>query len=535
MHKRHKPGRVRVSLFAFVVVGGLLLVAGLIWQPIQIQKQAYVSADKVLLDYASLAATELEKRFVTRLGKDVIYPTLIQWCRPHDTRTDRAYVQRALRAARRDGTEAIDDGLAISLFHLNEQGLDFVGEVLSGEAVVWIKSTAERGDEQWLYRGEWINTSGELLVYTQRDGMAGGYQACGFRMNPAVLEANLRAAIDEGPLLPQWLAAGRLENRFVAATLFDPDGQLLFEIVDNNVPSDVSPDYIRTTPRPLEYDPQRVLSNFTLQIGFLRDPSRMIVAGDLSSKSMRWLVPVMIFAVLLLAAAVWLLRREQGVIRMREDFVSEVSHELRTPLTQIRLFAETLRKNRTRSDEERRHALDTIDRESRRLSQLVENILRVSRVQDRYKPEIEDVPLFPLVDELLQSFRALHSPTTFAIDIPEHVSVRADRHALRQVLLNLLDNAIKFGPPDQTVTISARVEPERTFVRVSDEGPGISASDKDHIWETFYRGESSTSSGSGIGLSVARELIEAMGGGVRVEDSENGATIAFWLASNGND
>ena len=152
--------------------------------------------------------------------------------------------------------------------------------------------------------------------------------------------------------------------------MFDPNGEFLFEVTGKNVPDDVSLAYLRTTPQLLEYDPQRLLSNFSLQLGFLQHPSRMIVAGDLSSKSMRWLVPVMIFAVLLLAAAVLLLRREQNVIRLRENFVSEVSHELRTPLTQIRLFAETLRENRARNDEERQHALDTIDRESRRLSHL---------------------------------------------------------------------------------------------------------------------------------------------------------------------
>lgn len=534
MYKRYKPRRARASLLAFVVVGGFLLVAALIWQPIQIQKQASISADRVLLDYASLAATELEKRFVTRLGKDVVYPTLIRWCRPHDTEPRNGpYITRpypanqdALRIVRNDGT-------ALSLFHLSDKRLDYVGEALSDDAVIWLKSRAQSGDEQWLYRGEWIPDSGELLIFTQRDAAVGGYLVCGFRLDLSVLASNLRAAIDEGPLLPQWLADGRIENRFIVATLFDPQGDMLFEVSAKNVPEDVSLAYLRTTPKILEYDPQHLLSNFSLQIGFLQHPSRMIVAGDLSSKSMRWLVPVMIFAVLLLAAAVWLLRREQSVIRMREDFVSEVSHELRTPLTQIRLFAETLRENRARSDEERQHALNTIDRESQRLSHLVENILRVSRVQDRYTPTLDDVLLLPLVDEILQSFRALHSETTFALDVSPEITLRADRHALRQIILNLLDNAVKFGPADQTVSLSVVAEENRIRVRVSDEGPGIPAADKDRIWDTFYRGESSA--GSGIGLSVVRELVEAMGGDVFVEGSEIGATIGFWLTTAAHD
>ncbi len=522
-------------MLAFIVLGGFLLVAALIWQPIQIQKQAFVSADRVLLDYASLAATELEKRFVTRLGKEVVYPTLIQWCRPHDTGSDGPYITRPLPANNRSRRTALDDGIAESLFHMNEQRLDYIGDALSSDAVEWLQARAESGDEQWLYRGQWIPQSSELLIFTQRDAMVGGYLVCGFRLEQSVLASNLRAAIDEGPLLPKWLADGRIENRFIVATLFDPNGEFLFEVTGKNVPDDVSLAYLRTTPQLIEYDPQRLLSNFSLQLGFLQHPSRMIVAGDLSSQSMRWLVPVMIFSVLLLAAAVWLLRREQAVIRLREDFVSEVSHELRTPLTQIRLFAETLRENRARSDTERQHALDTIDRESRRLSHLVENILRISRVQDRYKPDIEGVLLLPLFDELVQPFRALHSKTTFVLDIAPDITLQADRHALRQVLLNLLDNAVKFGPSDQTVTLSAFAEAGRTFVHISDEGPGISASDKGHVWETFYRGESSTSSGSGIGLSVARELVEAMGGGIEVEENPNGATIAFWLPSGDHD
>ena len=141
------------------------------------------------------------------------------------------------------------------------------------------------------------------------------------------------------------------------------------------------------------------------------------------------------------------------------------------------------------------------------------------------------MPLRPLVDELLKSFRVLHAKTTFVLEVPAHITLRADRHALRQVILNLLDNAVKFGPAEQTVTVSAVAESGRTNVRVSDQGPGIPASDRNHVWETFYRGESATGSGSGIGLAVARELVEAMGGGVQVEDNTNGATISFWLAS----
>jgi len=151
----------------------------------------------------------------------------------------------------------------------------------------------------------------------------------------------------------------------------------------------------------------------------------------------------------LIGTALLQLRRESQLTRLRSDFISGVSHELRTPLAQIRMFSETLTLGRVRSDEERRRSLAIIDQEARRLTHLVENLLHFSR-SERQTTHITPEPtaLAPLVQEVLDGFAPLAAArgATLAATVPEDLVVPADPGAVRQMLLNLLDNAVKYGP-----------------------------------------------------------------------------------------
>jgi signal transduction histidine kinase len=214
---------------------------------------------------------------------------------------------------------------------------------------------------------------------------------------------------------------------------------------------------------------------------------------------------------------------------VKSELVSGVSHELRTPLAQIRMFAEMLRLGWVRSDDERQRSVAIIDQEARRLSHLVENILQFSRAE-RLAPRLSVAPLelTALVNEVVESFAPLAAARGVTVRTTHSgdVSALGDRDALRQVLLNLLDNAVKYGPEGQTITAGTRVAADgRVQVWVDDEGAGIPARDKARVWEPFRRLDHAVEagiSGNGIGLAVVRELVTAQGGTVSVHDAPRG-------------
>ena len=223
------------------------------------------------------------------------------------------------------------------------------------------------------------------------------------------------------------------------------------------------------------------------------------------------------------------LHRERHLARVKSELVSGVSHELRTPLAQIRMFAEMLRLGWVRSDDERQRSVAIIDQEARRLAHLVENILQFSRAErTTLRVALEPLELTSLVDEVVESFAPLAASRGVTVRTAHagHATALADRDALRQILLNLLDNAVKYGPAGQTVTAGTRVVNDtQVQLWIDDQGTGIPARDKARVWEPFRRLDRAVEagiSGNGIGLAVVRELVVAQGGTVTVHDAAGG-------------
>jgi signal transduction histidine kinase len=234
-----------------------------------------------------------------------------------------------------------------------------------------------------------------------------------------------------------------------------------------------------------------------------------------------------LIAVLFAIAAILHLRRERELVRARRDFVASVSHELRTPLAQIRMFSETLLLRREDNEEERMRWIGIIGREARRLGDLVENILLFSHIDAarvRLEPERTDVG--ELVEEVVEAYVPIAESRRMRIvaDAPSRIFAVVDPRALRQVVVNLVDNALKYGPAGQTVAVE--VERDGTVARlaVSDEGPGVPRSEHARVWQPFVRlGKAgSATNGSGIGLAVVRSLVEQQGGSVTIEERLQG-------------
>jgi len=265
-----------------------------------------------------------------------------------------------------------------------------------------------------------------------------------------------------------------------------------------------------------------------MRVSLRPDFAGMLIVGGLPGSRIPALVALFVIAAGLLTVALLQLRRQQQLARLRTDFVSGVSHELRTPLAQIRWFAELLHLGKLRTEEERERSAGIIDQEARRLTYLVENVLNFSRSEkgtNRISPSPADL------DHEIQDVIELFAPLararkmTLATALDANAVVTLDRDALRQILLNLLDNAAKYGPPGQTITVGSEIAGDVARIWVEDQGPGIPHEDRRRVWDPYVRlsrSAESATGGSGIGLSVVRELVELHGGRTRAEGSPGG-------------
>lgn len=221
-------------------------------------------------------------------------------------------------------------------------------------------------------------------------------------------------------------------------------------------------------------------------------------------------------------------RREQALTEIRADFVASTSHELRTPLAQIRMFAELMRKGSLRTPEDVDRALRVIEKEANRLTILVDNILNFTRLRKRVSRE---VPVPARVAEearqVVADFEPLAHERQVRVDVlaDEDAVAFVDSLALRQVLINFLENAVKYGPRGGRVLVRAERDQGRVRVSVEDEGPGVPPAEREKVWRAFYRRQESIDTGetgSGIGLAVVRELVLQFGGTTRVEAGDTG-------------
>ena len=260
----------------------------------------------------------------------------------------------------------------------------------------------------------------------------------------------------------------------------------------------------------------------------------LLIGGVPSSRLPTYLLLLGVAIVVTLAALVQL-KRSRELASLRSHFVANVSHELRTPLAQISMFSETLMLDRERSPEERRHFLSVIQREARRLTHLVEGVLRFSRGEagaTAIRAERRD--LVADVSETIVAFQPLAAAADATVTLVADAAAFAwaDSGAVRQIVLNLLDNAIKYGPAGQAVTVRVGVDGADAIVSIEDEGVGIPESDRQRVFEPFARLERAglpRVSGSGIGLSIVRDLVIAHGGRVWVDagSSGRGTRVSF--------
>lgn len=228
-----------------------------------------------------------------------------------------------------------------------------------------------------------------------------------------------------------------------------------------------------------------------------------------------------------------MLGRIQQSFETQRLFLADASHELRTPLTAIRANVETLRRNKEIDPAERDETLRIVEREVDRMGRLVDDLLSLARADAGQAPQMSDVALDALLLEVYHQQRALAGKVRLSLGAFQPVQITGDRDQLKQLLLNLLDNALRHTPAGGSVTVDLLHEDHVVMIRVRDTGAGIAPEHLPHIFERFYRADPTrtrATGGTGLGLAISQEIAAAHGGRIEVASIlGEGSTFTVFL------
>lgn len=513
--------RRAASITALLVLAlGLAVVLAL--QGLRASQHQTAQAERVLRDYSAFAASQFSMRSARNLWYWGFIPTL------------KAIDHQAGRLGRLPAPGHLpnaDDSMTTTFF----AGIRYIFQVDTGAGRVTFGGP--RPPEVWQH---WLldTVFAELRTLPPNEevaavlgGPGGARNVTVFSLPRAAPRARVQGfVVDQSALLPyfDYVATSMplLPRALTGGVTLDSIGSVV-------VRGATGPPLYRTEP---QYESSIVghdtlgsyIANLRVDVSLRPEMAGRLVIGGLPKSRLPLLLTLLVLTAGLIVIALIQLKRESDLAALRTEFVSGVSHELRTPLAQIRMFAETLLLGRVRSEEERQRSLGIIDQEARRLTTLVENLLHFSR-SERQSLRISPAPtlLGPVIRRVLESFTPLTETrgVRLATALADGLVANVDEGALRQMLLNLLDNAVKYGPEGQAVTVGSEAVLDRVRIWVQDQGPGVPPGERERVWERFWRLErdrGTAIAGTGIGLSVVRELATLHGGRAWVETAPAG-------------
>jgi signal transduction histidine kinase len=486
-----------------------------------VEREHRAAAERVVRDYAAIVADDLLRRIVFEFemfGFRPVRSAMVQWLTEEkrlptlEELTRGAYPQRRAAAALVDRMFLIDIAErtivppvspAVDRWLLDNIE-SAIAERTRASAYQVIVTTIAGRDHYFVYSLA-LEKDRRIAAFTVREDELPRFAARAFAARN---------------VLPGIVGNRRLENGDVFVRIHRAGFELLRTPGTFNVETGV--DFPVKPPLHYMFGPARVEASIAP-----RAIPQLIVGGMPRPRVVSSILTLATTAAALVGAG-WVRKREKQLERARLDFVAGVSHELRTPLTQIRMFAQTLLLNRVRSESERQKSLHIIDQETSRLTNLVDNLLFLAR------GERSDVALHKRPCDLgAVTTQAIHAYAPLAdshrVTLIPHVAGtvmgNADESAMKQVITNLLDNAVKYGPEGQTVKVSLVADNGHVRLTVDDEGPGIPVADRETIFTKFYRLDRDAGShkaGSGIGLAVVRDIVERHEGKCWVERAPGG-------------
>ena len=522
-HRTTTRPRWTVTLILLGLTGLLTAVLG--YEAWDASRSSVQLAEEIVRDQALFAASN----FAIEARGEVTFELLeegievIAWSAGR--RGDRPLTPGRLReAARSQRWDAMDHASLFFRLDPDEGEVSVAGEADSARAAWAVRAAREhsrRNPDDFEVRTLFTPDGNGALVHKLTYEGRGQYALEGMILSREAFAPAFARTFLEEPLLPETLTGGRANGDIFVARVHDPYGSVIYE-------SSADP----TSGTTVEYDLDESLGGMVLELGVRPEAVDRMVSGGVPRSRMPYIVALLLLTSGLLLTAVWQLRREAELAALREDFVSSVSHQLRTPLTQIRMFGETLMLGRVRNEAERSRATEIIVDESNRLTHQVENVLLFSRGErDALNLNLVAEDVGDLVESVAESFEPLARAADAGIErrIETGIVCTMDVEATRQAVLNLLDNAVKYGPAGQTIEIGVRGTPREqnglATIWVEDEGPGVPPGQRDRLWDAYVcldRDRASAAAGSGIGLAVVRRVIDAQGGRVRVEAGDRG-------------
>lgn len=527
---------MRASLVFLIV--SLVVIAVLTWQAVAAASGHRALATRVLGDYADLAAMEVVRRgstFIFTYGFDVGAGALAR-ARASSGRDlpSREAILAAMPAQSKRAIELIGPLVRVDTGRGVVDGPDepLPGDVQS-DLIRTLRTPAPSSAPS---RVVTLTAGGRTHVFafmTELPAPGLEHVHVGFEARLDAVGTWLDELVLREPLLPPSLASKETAEASLSIAITSPDGRTLV-----GAPARDTADTIVAV-RPWQDEAsRRVLPGFNVISTLDLSAASSLIIGGLPQSRVGLLVVLMGMAVEMALITVWQMRRERALADMRHDFVTRTSHELRTPIAGIRMFTDTLLLDRVRSDEERRDALQAIDRAARRLSMLVENVLQFSRSEaGASELHLEPIDVVAHVrDVVAEQATIVNAHASFVVTAPARVEAAVDREGLRQALLNLLDNAWKYGGRDSPIRVDVSAPDGEVRIRVTDAGPGIPAADRDRVWQPYVRlarDRRSSVAGTGIGLAVVKDIVARHRGRCWIDTAESGGaavTIALPIA-----
>ena len=527
LRMRNPYPRSRSTIIVVLLIATLGMTAMLAYEAQQAARSHRATAENVLREYAGFAAWEL-----SRLARAQLLTSVNNELAAVQRTAARGTLEDAVRQPHTCGTCGGGSHRIRSAFRaaLPAGEFEYAGEPVDPKIPALLAQTvadALRAPSQFTCPALRIVRSGASQsvvvwrpVFDDRERPTG---VVGFVSDAHFVESVFAKLLKHTALLPPSLVVdSKNPNGELVVRVSAADGEKVFASAGE------------WSPYAAEQAMQGDLGALRLAVALKPEAAGRLVIGGLPRERLPLVIGLLTLTAGLVVVALVQLRREAELSRLRSDFVSGVSHELRTPLAQIRMFTETLLLGRVRSETEGRRSLEIIARETQRLTQLVENVLVFSR-GERHRPRIapESVRLAPIVTEVVESFAPLAAgrQARLVTRLDETLMGSVDSGAIRQILLNLFDNAVKYGPAGQTITVTLELLDDRARLAVDDEGPGIDPQDAERVWEPFHRlaNAAEVNGGTGIGLAIVRQLAELHGGRAWVERGAVGARFAVDL------